>query len=237
MKFDSFGCLVREKPREAGHEIANLGDACADTCRAFVLGAEIPNSKANSWPSMRFSTVKWDGFLRHRVLETVPGWGASDFTNDQLIPLMMAQYLAFPNRNPAISFTRFGFIKGTKKLAQPAVFAILWRQWWLLNILNHIQGWLLGLPFRWSDDDSEGHGFRSSNGKVQDYPTMICTTVFLNRIGFKAKLPRPAEECIQAIISYRSNAKDFEPNAEWEIELYASAVRKLERGGLKHENI
>lgn len=235
MKFDRHGCLVREAPRPPGHEIANLGDSCADTCRLFIvsgpgrilgLGKALP-----SWPVEMFKEPNWKGWLRHPELHAIPGkedWGMKGFTNDQLVPLLMAQYLESPAWVRPDLFVSMGFIKGTWKLAQPAVYAILYRKWWLLDLMNRAQGFLLGLPFRWSDDKNEGTGFRSSKGKVQDYPTMICTTVFLNRIGYKAKLPRPAQECIEALHAYRFNPKDFEPNAEWEIEIYRRAILELE---------
>lgn len=222
MKFDHHGCLVREAPRPPGHEIANLGDACADTCRAYILGHKWMGIYS---PRTQFSAG--NGFIRHTELESKDGWGVSDFTNDQLIPLMMAHELMHPWEK-WITWLSGPFIKGTWKLAQPAVYAIIFRQWWLLDLMNRAQGFLLGLPFRWSDDKSEGTGFKSSKGKVQDYPTMIATTVFLNRIGYKAKLPRPAQECIEALEAYRFNPKDFEPNAEWEIELYRHAILELE---------
>lgn len=228
MKFDNYGVLIREAPRPEGKEFANLGDSAADTCRAYILGQRWMADPFD--PAMMFSAPGKAGFLRHPDLADRKDWNAPDFTNDQLIPLMMAQDLYWGMRSHKIKWLSGPFIKGTWKLAQPAVYAILWRQWWLLDIMNRIQGRLLGLSFRWSDDKSEGTGFRSSAGKVQDYPTMICTTVFLNRIGYKAKLPRPAIECMAAIVKYRQDPADFEPNAEWEIELYRHAILELEPG-------
>lgn len=219
MKFDSYGILVREKPREPRHEIANLGDACADTCRAYILGAR-PN---NLYPVIRF-TDEWQGFLRHPSLRNTKDWDAKSFTNDQLVPLIMAQYLQDPAWVRPDLFVSCGFIRGTWKLAQPMVYALLYKQWWLVDKLNQLQGWLLTRSFRWSDDAHEGIGFKSSSGKVQDYPTMICTTVFLNEMGYKAVLPRPQDECLAAILKYRHDPADFEPNAEWEIDLYKKAL-------------
>lgn len=233
MKFDHHGCLIREAPRPLEHEIANWGDSCADTCRAFILGHQWMNEFRE--PISVFGAPKWNGFLRHPVLHDLPGkedWGMKGFTNDQLVPLIMAQLLYWNLREDWTKYLSGPFIKGTWKLAQPAVYAILWRQWWLLDLMNRIQGRLLGLSFRWSDDKNEGTGFRSSKGKVQDYPTMICTTVFLNRIGYKANLPRPADECMAAIVKYRQDPADFEPNAEWEIDLFRKAIDLLKEKGL-----
>ncbi len=114
---------------------------------------------------------------------------------------------------------------GTWKLAQPMVYALLFKQWWLVDKLNHLQGWLLTMPFRWSDRPQD-FGFESIQGQVQDYPTMICTTVFLNRMGYKAVIPRPHGECLTAILKYRQDPADFEPNSEWEIDLYREALHK-----------
>lgn len=216
MKFDDCGVLIREKQRDPGHEIANLGDACADTCRAYIMGCPISYTLV-----LKFSAKSWFGFLRHPDLEGIKGWDHRDFTNDQLVPLMLAQLLQDPTWARNDLFAHFGFIKGTWKLLQPASYAILWRKWWLLDLINRVQGFLLGLPFRWSDDESEGAGFKSSKGKVQDYLNMIAIYVFLKRIGYPAKLPRPVDECVDAVTKYRQGPKDFEPNADWEIELYS----------------
>ena len=86
----------------------------------------------------------------------------------------------------------------------------------------------MGLSFRWSDDEHEGPGFKSSEGKVQDYPNMICTHLFLTILGYGGKFPRPVDECINAIRLYRQGPKDFEPNADWEIELYANAIEAVD---------
>jgi hypothetical protein len=221
MKFDQHGCLVREKPREPGHEIANLGDSCADTCRALILGKRATSVE----PVIRF-TDDWKGFLRHPELKDKRDWDRKSFTNDQLVPLIMAQYVDHPIWVRFDLFVSCGFIRGTWKLAQPMVYALLLKQWWLVDKLNHLQGWLLTWSFRWSDDAHEGIGFKSSSGKVQDYPTMICTTVFLNRMGYKAVVPRPFNECLAAVIKYRQDPADFEPNSESEIDLYREALHK-----------
>lgn len=225
MKFDHHGCLVREAPRPTGNEIANLGDSCADTCRFFIVGGFIPESQNSNWPVERFRAAFWKGWLRHPDLFDVKGWDHEDFTNDQLVPLLLAQYLAAKEWVRPDLFVNFGFIKGTWKPVQPAVYAILYRKWWFLNFLNLVQGFLLGLPFRWSDDESDGPGFKSSKGKVQDYLNMVAIYVFLKRIGYsKARLPRPLNECVEALILYRTGPVDPEPNWQWEIQQFISAI-------------
>ncbi len=224
MKFDDFGLLVREKPRDPGHEIANLGDSCADSCRWAILSQFIGEPfRINLWLFQDDNV----GYLRHPTLANKEGWNNRDVTNDQYVPLMMAACLLdwhiFARMKKDVGF----FIPGTRKITHPAIFAIKYKQWWALALMNKIQGWLLTWSFRWSDDEHEGAGFKSSKGKVQDYPTMIATTVFLNKIGYKARLPRPAKECIEALEAYRFNPKDFEPNAEWEIDIYRKAINDL----------
>lgn len=225
MKFDKYGLLVREKLREPGHEIANLGDSCADTCRYAILTGEL---KTVPFQSFAVAHRGLRGFVRHPLLLDLPGredWGVKGFTNDQLVPLLMCEALHGSWFGALLRISPPLFIPGTTKIIQPAVYTILFRQWWLLDLMNHIQGWLIALPFRWSDDKSEGTGFRSSKGKVQDYLTMICTTIFLCRLGRKAKLPRPVDECLEAVRLYRQGAKDYEPNAEWEIKVYEDALK------------
>lgn len=224
MKFDQLGCLVREKPRESGHEHANLGDSCADTSRFLILKYAIGEKKIDHslW---RF--VTYQGYLRHPQLEFKDGWDRKDFTNDQLVPLVMAAWLRdrvlFDSLMDDVGF----FIKGTKKITHPAVWAIKYHKFGLLRRMNEIQGWIMGFSFRWSDDEHEGWGFRSSKGKVQDYPTLICTHVFLSLLGWAGKMPRPVDDCVQAIRLYRHGPGDFEPNADWEIELYETALKKV----------
>jgi len=220
MKFDDLGVLVREALRPEGDWWSNLGDACADTCRALILGKRATSVE----PVIRF-TDDWKGFLRHPRLKAKKGWDRKSFTNDQLVPLIMAQYIDHPIWVRPDLFVSCGFIRGTWKLAQPMVYALLFKQWWLVDKLNHLQGWLLTMPFRWSDRPQD-FGFESIQGQVQDYPTMICTTVFLNRMGYKAVIPRPHGECLTAILKYRQDPADFEPNSEWEIDLYREALHK-----------
>lgn len=232
MRLDHYGLLVREKVREPEHEKANLGDSAADTCRAYVLGLrkkdgqEIANG---SNPYIPFLTEK--GMLRHPDLYGVKDWDEKDFTNDQLVPLLLAAYLS---SSEYLKFKRFRilavdwciFIRGTWKLLQPAVYAILYEQWWLLKLFNDFQGFLLSLPFRWSDDE-RNRGLSSSEGKVQDYLNMIVISYFLYEIGHSVSLPRPAEECAKAVDLYRHGVEDFEPNAEWEVALYWKALDEL----------
>lgn len=220
MKIDSWGCFVREKYPEG--EKANLGDSCGDTCRAYVLGFSNPHLENGVYSTFR--DYQNDGYLRHPKLMNVKGWDSRDFTNDMLVPYAMATYLWSTNFFRMMSRDNGLFIKGTWKLLQPAAWALLNEKWWLLNKLNVFQGWLLGLPFRWSDDEHEGWGFRSSKGKVQDYLNLVAIFVFLKRIGQPATRPRLIDECLAAVKLYRTGPADFEPNSEWEFEIYRNAL-------------
>lgn len=62
--------------------LAAVGDSCAETGRAAVLGLPGPFKFSN------FKTAK--GFLRHPRCAGVQYWDEADFSNDQLLPLMMA---------------------------------------------------------------------------------------------------------------------------------------------------
>ena len=96
----------------------------------------------------------------------------------------------------------------------------------MLALVNRVQGWLLSLPFRWSDDDSEGHGFRSSKNKVQDYLNMIAIWKFLRLIGMNPTLPRPARECYWAVWRYYARGNDIEPNSKWIRRAYFNSLKE-----------
>lgn len=206
MKLDHYELVVREN--------GDTGDSMAETCRVCLLADESIQLRTH-WFTTPFGLVRHPDSL----------WPESDMSNDQFIPLLMADGLLWVYvAKPLL------FIPGTKTLLQPAAFALVWRQWWLLRLCNWVQGLLLALPFRWSDDDSEGHGFRSSKNKVQDYLNMIVIWHFLNQRGVKAKLPRPARECYWAVWRYYARGKDPEPNSKWVRRLYFEALKTPYQG-------
>lgn len=190
MRIDDLGLVVREN--------GDTGDSMAETARMRLL---------EPWTvrlSAMFHFVTNDGFKRHPRSP----WPESDMSNDQLVPWLLTVWQAegFPGRL---------FIPGTRTLMQPATIAIVRRWWRVLNWLNIVQGWLLTLPFRWSDDESEGRGFRSSRLKVQDYLNMIVIWWFLRTNGHRATLPRPARECYWAVWRYYARGGDPEPHSKW----------------------
>lgn len=207
MKYDSLGCIVREKYPE-GH-IANLADSCAETSRAVILGDPYCHGD-----TLRF--VDNIGYLRHPALANVEGWNHADFSNDQFLPLIMAWILQ-NDEAPRPSLR----IRGTKTIVSVGVFALMTKQYWLLNVANIVQGWLFNLKWRIGD----GFKIERSEGQVQDWPNYLCTIVFLRLTGRWATLNQPKERCLAAIRKYYLEGDDAEPNAEWIVELYEKSFK------------
>lgn len=211
MKFDSLGCLIRER-YEPGN-IANLGDACAETSRICLL--------EGGHDYRALLAFNDDGFyLRHPSLLNTPGWDAADFSNDQFLPWLMALDLNYPNTANVMRAKNKTHIVGTTTLLSVGSWALLRKQYWLLNIANCVQGLLLKLPYRIGD----GGRIVSSDGQVQDYPNMICTYLFLKRIGKWATLPASNATCMQAIERYYLQGADAEPNSTWIVNAYRKAL-------------
>lgn len=197
MKLDHFNLVVREN--------GDTGDSMAETSRLSIL---IKHRDVRLW---RFETPK--GYKRHPDSP----WPESDMSNDQYLPWLLATRIG--------GYDAWVFIPGTRTLMQPATIAVKNKWWTVLNWLNIVQGWLLALPFRWSDDESEGRGFRSSKNKVQDYLNMIVIWYFLKQNGKRATLPRPARECYWAVWRYYARGHDPEPDSKWLRRLYFNALK------------
>lgn len=213
MKFDKFNCVIREK-YEPEFDHGNLGDSCAETCRAAILG-----DARGDWA--KFILPQWKGYVRHPLLEHVKGWDAKDFSVDQAMALFMWVYLNTPDIFHEFQKANRFFICGTRTLLSVGNWAALRKQWWLLERANQVQGWLLTKTYRWSDDK---HWFEKVDGKVQDFLNMICIHIFLKRIGRPTKLPRPVEECMSAVRKYYLEGDDAEPNSEWIVKLYQECI-------------
>lgn len=207
MKYDSLGCIVREK-YEPGHP-ANLGDSCAETCRAYLLGDE-------NGALTRFYFPFFIKFYRHPDLKDTIGWDAADFSNDQMLPFLMALNLKFRMTIP-FSLT----IPGTKTIVSIGVLALMLKQYWLLNVANIIQGWLFNLKWRVGD----GFKIERSDGQVQDWLNYICTYVFLKRIGHWATLNQSRDRCMKAVRKYYLEGPDWEPNSQWIVDMYEQALK------------
>ena len=202
MRFDETDSLIRE----AGAWPGNSGDSCAETCRALILG----DGRAD-W--LQF--VYRYGMLRHPSLSETWG-GFKDFSGDQFVPLVMAS-----KHHPSVLDQSMWKIRGTKTWLAPAAWFLVRKMYRSLNACNVAQGKIMGLPFRWSDSKAR---FEKSQGSSADYLNMICIYVFLKSQGFNATLPRPKDECIQAVYNYYLMGSDPEPNSTWIVDMYTKAL-------------
>lgn len=209
MKYDNFGCLVREAEEVPG----SYGDSAAETCRAIVLGDELCDL---------YPLVTARGYLRHPRLSGLIGWNEEDFSNDQLLPLLMALRLEyvrmFREQAPRIRFA----IPGTKTIVSIGCFAVAREWYWLLNIANVIQGWVFKFPWRWSDSKKQ---FEQSEASSADWLNYVVTYVFLRRIGARATLNQSVEKCLEKVRDYYQRGADPEMNSEWIVALYERALK------------
>lgn len=213
-KYDTEGCLIREKylPEDAW---GNLGDSCAETARAYVLG--------HREPSVNFMRFKGPttGFVRHPKLSEVHGWDEQDFTGDQFVALWLAFYLEHgaPPPYPIVD-VRLWKVPATDKWLTPAAWALVRGHYRLLNLCNIVQGWLFNFSHRWND---EGH-LEPSAGKVQDWLNYICIYVLLRNSSKWATLNQDVIRCIDAVETYYLRGDDKEPNSQWIVDLYKKAL-------------
>lgn len=215
-KRDQYGFIIREKYPE-GHK-DNLGDSCAETSRAFILGDQFPAQFA------RFLNEGKEGYLRHPDLKDVPKYGSESFTSDQAFPYYLRKLLMRHVNGIcyASPLNKGIFIKGTNKIASLPLLLTVYGYFRLLNVTNIIQGLLLKLPYRIAD----GGRIEKSEGQVQDYLNMIICYVFLKKLGKWATLPISEDKCILAVRKYYAEGDDFEPNSDWIIQLYIKALNK-----------
>lgn len=206
MRFDHRYCLIREKYPDG--DIGNLGDSCAETCRAWVLGDERGSLSAFVSP---------DGFLRHPDLAGVHDWDERDFSNDQLLPMIFACKLLGLRRK----YNSGPFIKGTWTLISLGCWAAICDNHWLLNFANLCQGILF--KFKWRITDN--WGIERSLGKVQDWLNFRITYEYLVRRGYDATINQPNEKCIAAITTYYLGGQDWEPNSDWIVRLYQGKMK------------
>lgn len=222
MKYDRFEVLEKELVVPEEHKKSNVGDSCADTCRALVLGA-----KKGAWAN--FITHK--GYIRHPSLsEEGPKWDERDFSNDQFLPLLMVMLLD-PFYSQIFDITQKNNIlkiHGTETFLSVGCWALLRKQFWLLNVANIIQGWIFRFSYRWSDSEEAKKKiwrFEKSENESADYLNFIVIYVFLKRMGKWATLNRPKEECLQKVREYFILNEKPEPNSEWVVELFERALK------------
>ena len=213
MKIDHLGCVVREKPRAPQDEIANLGDSCAETARALIFGRNVFVHQ--------FIVGLHDGYVRHPDLVSVEGWGVDDMSSDQALPLLMAFDLnEYPVNAQIFRDKNRWRIAGTKTFLSVGLWALVRKQFWLLNLANVVQGWLFNLSWRFGD----GGKLERSEGKVQDFLNYIVTYVYLRKMGKRATLNQSMERCLRAVETYYLKGDDHEPTSEWVVELYRKAL-------------
>lgn len=202
------GALVREKYQPPSHP-ANHGDSCAESSRYVIL-----DNPPTIWlPSF---VVPGQGYVRHPSLRNLEGWGVSDFSNDQALPYLMALDLVDPIA--ASAFRRQNRIKlmGTKTYVSIGVWALVRKQYWLLNIANIVQGLLFNVKYRIGDEFK----VEKSEGQVQDWINYAITYIFLKKIGNKATLNQPVEKVMAAIRKYYLEGPDAEPNSHWIVNFF-----------------
>lgn len=205
MRYDDLGTLIREFHAEG--EPGNYGDSAAETARIKILGGF---GNLNSF-------VRVGGFVRHKRVEDL--WGISDFSGDQFVPFFMASKLAAPHMPVIHVAGNETKIPGTETYLTPAAWFLIRGHYRLLNLANIAQGYLLKLPYRIAD----GGRLERHEGQVQDYLNLICITIFLRKMGVKARLPRPWDECFVAVKKYY----ETEPNSDWIVDLYRKALLEL----------
>lgn len=155
--------MIEMEQNEPG-SLAAVGDSCAETGRAIILG----------YPGLymgAFITSK--GFIRHPRCSGVPQWDEADFSNDQLLPLMMATH------GTDVGLFR---IKGTKTLLSLGAQLIKYRAFALLAKVNYVQSLLAPSP--------------------ADCLNMVIIHVYLRKLGVASKLAMTTEKLMSQIEAY-----------------------------------
>lgn len=214
MKFVD-GCLIREK-YQPWDKWSNLGESMAETSRMFVLKkADSLGENEYIGDLFKFMNPDGPGFVRHPLLKDVAGWDESDVSGDAFFSYAMARRLA---GQPIVLPWYVTKIPGTEKRMTPACWALINERYTMLNICNRIQGNLFESSVRWSDDLGR---FEVDPSKVQDWLNFIVCFLFLKQMGKTATLTQSVEKCLAAVRKYYLEGKDFEPNSDWIVDLYA----------------
>lgn len=209
---DEYGAIVRER-YEQGHP-GNYGDSMAETARyALLTGNQAQIDALNV-----FETEL--GYLRHPHVGGL--WPESDTPNDQFVPWLMALELFMPVYAARVrNENRFQLrLKGSKAYLQLGSLALIYQQYWLLFLVNALQGALLLLPWRIKDDG----GIERHAGQVQDYLNLICIHVFLRKRGGFSFLPAKKAVALAAVKKYYLEGPDAEPYSEFIVGAYEAAL-------------
>lgn len=197
---------------------SSVGDSCAETARAFVLGD--PRIERDDLVTF---IGPHGGYVRHPSLAELVGWDAADFTSDQALPLI----LGFDHKMPALYWRT-----APSKLAAPGVMAAA-RNWWtLLGIINLIQAALFLIPYHYSDDERLS-GFNRivrTDDQYADYLNWFVVVYFLHKKGY-TKLVRAMTQLVDRFELLRRVRGYYapEPNSEWIVALYERASLEVYR--------
>jgi hypothetical protein len=191
---------------------SSVGDSCAETARAYILGDE----RLERDDLVSFIDVC--GYVRHPSLSKLAGWDYKDFTSDQALPLI----LGFDHKMPALYWRT-----APGKLASPGVMFAA-RNWWpALGIVNLFQGLLFRfLPYRYSDDERLKWYQRiiRTDDQYADHLNWFVVVYFLHKKGYH-KLVRANLALVDRMDLLRRVSGYYapEPNSEWIRKLYADA--------------
>lgn len=178
---------------QCGHP-GNIGDSCAETCRFYILDPHI-GLKPSSF-------ITPTGFIRHP--SAPEGWRENDFSNDQLLPLLLV--------HPYCDIGLFK-IKGTKTFISLGCHLVRLQMWRTLNVVNYIQGLLLKVPLRWSDERMRPEWAPNASADFLNYAIIF---IRLKQLGFWHAMPHTADEVEAKLRAYYRP----EPNSEILIQSY-----------------
>lgn len=208
MKYDEFGCIIREQ-YAPGHP-GDLGDSCADTARLAVIDLF---TRADL---TRFRTTL--GYIRH---PNSP-WIEDDFTGDQALPLLMAYDLYEPGYPGYATEMRRRLASGRTgngDLLSPGLWGVVTGRLWVAAIACVVQAFLFLIPIRWSDsNDAPGLQWGGDEG---DYLNWIALLDYLwwreirwpSRICYRIRTPRTV---MDKVSRYYAN----QPNSEWVTDIF-----------------
>jgi hypothetical protein len=191
---------------------SSVGDSCAETSRAFVLG----DLRLEKLDLVNF--VAEVGYVRHPSLAKLDGWDYKDFTSDQALPLI----LGFDHKMPALYWRT-----APSKLASPGVMFAA-RNWWAaLGLVNLVQAALFKfVPYRYSDDERLRWFERivRTDDQYADHLNWFVVVYFLHKKGYH-RLVRANVALVDRMDLLRrvNGYYSPEPNSEWIRKLYADA--------------
>lgn len=210
MKFDEFNCIVSEdKPYPS-----SVGEACADTSRHVTLTGH---------PSDLNEFVSAFGFLRHRNApygppDSLKSWRESDASGDMVFSLLMACDMY----NTVLAEEIRQRLKSTWTIRPgvpitPALFALVYKNMWLLKQATGVQELIFRFNYRWSDsDEMQGKWwkFEKADGSSADWMNYAVSIVYLRAHG--VQYPSDNKKIMAKVRDYWK-----EQNAEWIIDAFA----------------